>query len=229
MMMNKLLLTTAAIFFGASMAAHAVTLDFDSGTATYSGTNNLTGYSQDGFTFSVTLGGNDRYASGANLFDTNACASLSNTTTACDGNDDADLVPNANSYGVGGNVLIRQEAGATLDDDARGSGSITFTLTSGSAFNLQGFAAVDDGDFSISSGGSVLGDISLANDNDTGSVLFNTAALIRVGDSFTVNFGGSGGVDAISIAPVPLPAAAPMLLVGLGGLMALRRRNRKAA
>lgn len=35
-------------------------------------------------------------------------------------------------------------------------------------------------------------------------------------------------IQEFSVAPVPLPAAAPMLLAGIGGLIALRRRRRAA-
>lgn len=43
----------------------------------------------------------------------------------------------------------------------------------------------------------------------------------------TTSFDGFD-VESISIAPVPLPAAGGMLLLGLGGMAALRRRNKAA-
>lgn len=231
----KRMLTALALVgtvFGATSAAQAVTLDFDSGVATYSGANNLTGYSQDGFSFGITLGAGDTRASGANLFDTLACSERVNTTTNCAGNDDGDLVPSVDGEnGVGGNVLIRQENGnrgnqnGALDDDAAGTGSITFTLLSGSAFRLLGFSAVDDGRFSISVDGDTLGTLRPGDDRATASTRFAVSPIIQIGDSFTVNYRGSGAVDAIAIAPVPLPAALPMLALGLGGLVAMGRRR----
>lgn len=214
----------------AAVPASAITLDFDSGTPTFTGTNNLTGYSQDGLSFLVTLGAGDKRASGANLFNTNGCG----VEARCVGNDDGDLLPGPNTAGLGGNVLIRQENpnkgnnGGTLDDDATGRGSITFTLLSGSAFRLVSFAAIDEGTFSISVGGNVLGSVSPGADNAILSTALAGSPLITVGDSFTVNFKGSGAVDAIGLAPVPVPATLPLLLAGLAGFGVMARRRRFA-
>lgn len=219
------------VALGATVAANAVTLDFDSGTATYSGTNNLVGYAQDGFNFAISLDSGDRRASGANLFDTAACALASNTTTKCNGNDDGDLVPTTSANGVSGNVLIRQENGnsgnnfGALDDDATGNGSITFELLSGTAFSLVGFSAVDDGRFSISVNGVELGSVSPGADRASAATLFAASPIIGIGDTFTVNLHGSVGVDSIGLAPVPLPAALPLLLAGLGGMAFVARRG----
>lgn len=228
-------LAIAGALLGASTAAQAVTLDFDSGVATYSGLNNLTGYSQDGLDFAVSLGSGDRRASGANLFNTLACSHQSNTTTNCNGNDDGDLVPQADGEnGVAGNVLIRQENGnrgnqqGALDDDASGNGSITFTLLSGPSFSLLGFSAVDDGTFSISVDGNTLGTLRPGDDRATAITSFAASPILNIGDSFTVNYRGSGAVDSIGLAPVPLPAALPLLAAGLGGLAYMGRRRKKA-
>jgi hypothetical protein len=210
--------------------ANAITLDFDSGVAQYSGTNNLTGYSQGGLSFAVSLGANDRRASGANLFNTNAC----NTEARCVGNDDGDLLPGPNTAGVGGNLLIRQEnansgnQNGALDDDAIGRGSITFTLLSGTAFRLTSFAAIDDGSFSISVGNMTLGTLNPGADNAILSMALIGSPLIQVGQSFTVNYIGSGGVDAIGLAPIPVPATLPLLLAGLAGFGVMARRRRQA-
>jgi hypothetical protein len=215
----------------AAVPANAITLDFDSGIATYSGTNNLTGYSQGGLSFAVSLGNNDRRASGANLFNTDGCG----TDARCVGNDDRDLLPGPNTAGVGGNLLIRQENGnsgnqwGALDDDATGHGSITFTLLSGPAFRLMSFAAIDDGRFSISAGGSVLGELRPGADNAILSMALLGSPLIQVGESFKVTFRGSGGIDAIGVAPIPVPATLPLLLAGLAGLGVMARRRRQAA
>lgn len=227
-------LAAVGTYFGAVAVADAATLDFDSGTATYNGLNDLVGYSQDGFDFTIELGSNDRRASGANLFNTAACADPRNVTTNCSGNDDGDLVPTVDGEnGVSGNVLIRQENGnrgnqdGQLDDDATGWGSITFTLESGSAFRLAGFSAVDDGRFSISVNGNRIGDWLEPGDNRaTASQSFVTGPLLNIGDSFTVNFRGSGAVDAIQIAPVPVPASLPLLAFGIAGIAAMGRRRK---
>jgi hypothetical protein len=48
-----------------------------------------------------------------------------------------------------------------------------------------------------------------------------------VGDTFTLSYSSSGGVDSIVTAPVPVPAAMPLSLAGLAmlGWMARRRRR----
>jgi hypothetical protein len=230
MKLRYLCAALVAMGLAATVPVYAATLDFDGGQATYSSTNTLTGYSQHGLSFAVSLGAGDRWASGANLFNTDACG----TEARCVGNDDGDLLPGANTAGVGGNLLIRQEKGnrgnmgGMLDDDATGRGSITFTLLSGSAFRLTSFAAIDDGRFSISVGGLVLGSLNPRNDNEIRSTALFGSPLIQVGESFTVNFRGSGGVDAIGVAPVPVPATLPLLLAGMAGFGMLARRRRQA-
>jgi hypothetical protein len=90
--------------------------------------------------------------------------------------------PGPNTAGVGGNLLIRQEkgnsgnSGARLTMTQRARGSITFTLLSGSAFRLMSFAAIDDGRFSISVGGLVLGELEPGADNE---ILFHGAVRAR--------------------------------------------------
>lgn len=208
-----------------AVSAGATTLDFDSGVAGYTGTNNLTSYSQDGFSFDVSFTSNGD-SSGANLFDT-LCGPGAN----CSSNgDDRDLVPTPQGEnGVANNILILQEVGASLDDDSRRGGSITFTLTQGSAFQLTGFSAVDDGRFGIEVGGNSLGSIGLSSDNETGATTFGSpSSTIGIGSSFTVVYSGSGGVDSIQLSAVPLPAGFPLIVAGLGALGFVARKKRKA-
>lgn len=237
----------ALIMSGAAQASTVLnfdgntTPDGDGGTAIFSGANNLTGYDvtfngvlyRFGISHDLPLGS----ASGANLFDTSACDVVGQTTTACNNGDDLDLVPaNQGENGIAGNVLIRQEAtpGTTtprsLDDDAAGSGSITFTLLEGEAFSLTGFSGVDDGTFSLTVGGSTIATLSPGGNSDTAEAALFVSPLISVGgtNTFTFNFVGSGGIDSIALAPVPLPAALPLLLVGVGGLALFGRRRSSA-
>ena len=237
--MKRMLTTIAAVaaIAGATGAAQAVTLDFDSGTAVYSGPNNLTGYSQDGYEFAIALVMPDGRAASANLFDTADCRAAGNVdtlTTNCVGNDDGDLVPLTDpENGVGGNVLIRQEnpnlgnGSGDRADDATGDGAITFTLLASAepGFLLTGFSGVDDGRFTISVDGLVLGELAPGANRATAATTFANSPVLNVGESFTVNYFGSGGVDSITIAPVPLPAALPMLAFGLGGLAYFGRRR----
>lgn len=234
MMLRVLAFSVAALL--APIAAHAVTLDFDSGTPTYSGNNNLTGYTQGAFVFDVTVSGTGSNTSGANLFASSTCLNgasvVSPAVAACRGNDDGDLVPaTQGDNGVGGNILILQEARnngnpRALDDDSTGPGSITFTLRNGPAFRILGFSAIDEGEFTLSVGGVPIETISGLANRATGSVTFAAPSpLIRVGEAFTFSYVGSGGVDSIVLAPIPLPASALLLLAGVGGIVAMRRRR----
>lgn len=74
----------------------------------------------------------------------------------------------------------------------------------------------------------ILGSISLGADSETGSTLFSSNVVI-VGDSIWIQYGGSGGVDSLVLAPVPLPAAGFMRLAGLGDFASLKRRKKRAA
>ena len=67
--------------------------------------------------------------------------------------------------------------------------------------------------------------------NTTTPNLFTTVDFNnQVGNRFVIDFngrsGGLGEFEATSIAPVPLPAAGWMLVAGIGGMMALRRRKK---
>lgn len=232
--MIKTLLTVAALAT-LPMAAQATTIDFDTdgGVASFSATNVLDTYTVADrvFTFSqYTMSG--QASSGANLFESATCApDFTGTVVAsCDGNDDGDLVADQpNTDGVGGNVLIRQQASATLDDDAAGNGAIFMTLTSGGDFTLDSFAGIDASQYAVALNGTVLVD----GLNGSGNRMTDTFtfAPIRVtrGDTIAFILAGSGGVDAVTISPIPLPAGAVLLLGALGGLGVMRRRANRAA
>ncbi|MEJ6390596.1 VPLPA-CTERM sorting domain-containing protein [Gymnodinialimonas ulvae] len=198
------------------IAASATVIDFDQGQATYSAPNALDTYSQDGFTFSFTQSG--RNSEFANLYDTT------------NPNPDWDLVPDVQGEnGVGGLALIRQNSATpNLTNDAPGNGSIFMTLDAGNAFRLIGFSAIDDGDFSLFVDGSEIASLSPGEDRATAQVSFAPTPLINVGDTVEFRYRGSGAIDALAIAPVPLPAGAVLLLSGLGGLAFMRRRRRMA-
>jgi hypothetical protein len=216
-----------ASFFAAAtlvpVTASAAVLGFENGTAS---ATPITSYSEDGYTFGITFSGAN--STGAALFDT----TCRDNNTDCGG--DEDLTPGwitadtQGTLGVGGNVLIRQEAGATVPDDAATSGTITFTLQVGKAFRLIGFSAIDDGTFSMSTvaDGTLVAPLGL-NENQIGQRIFSTpSSIIRVGDSFTFNYSGSGAFDSVILSAVPVPAALPLMLVALGGLGVTSRRRR---
>lgn len=214
-------------FAALPMTASATTIDFDAADSTAGQTVGFGGvYSEDGYTFAVTSTGRGE---GPAIFNT-LCTGYG-TPDGCNG--DRDLVPLVQGQnGVSGNVLIIQENrdGAPTPNDEASAGSITFTLNSGSAFRLLGFSAVDDGQFTLYDNDSnILGLVDngngSANDNVTGIATGLVSPIFRIGDSFTIGYSGSGGIDSFVLAPVPLPAGALLLLAGLGGLAALRRRK----
>lgn len=214
-----------AAFATAALAAPAaaLTLDFDSGTSTFS-SNLLTRYEQGGLVFDITHTSSE----GPNLFNA-VCPGGVNpdgqTSRCASAGDDKDLLPAGGAQnGVSGNILIREEDSSdTVADDARGSGDIIFTLVSGPAFSVLGFSAIDNETFSILVGGQELGRIEHQNENQTTALTFVDPSPVTT--NFTVRYFGSGGVDSIVLAPVPLPAGLPLLLAGIGGLAFLRRRR----
>ncbi|ABD53858.1 VPLPA-CTERM sorting domain-containing protein [Jannaschia sp. CCS1] len=236
--MIKTILTAAALAT-LPMAAQATTLDFDldGGTAVYQAgnptTNVLLGYVLGGRTFSFSQNTmNGQASSGANLFDSMSCTNATTPVVAsCRGNDDGDLVPvTQGENGIYGNVLIRQQASARLDDDAAGDGSLFITLDSGPAFRLAGFSAIDGASISLFRNGvNVFGPENNRGNRETELFSVENSGIFNVGDTLEVRLLGSGGVDAFQLAPVPLPAGVVLLLGALGGLGLMRRRATRAA
>ncbi len=214
---------------GAGLSAHAVVIDFDALDSSSGQTPLNFGagtFMEDGFTFSVSVTSSDTPPR-AVLFDTTC------TGRAC--NDDFDLVPAMQGEnGIAGNILIVQEQGSAIPDDAGApGGTITLTSNSGnSAFRLTGASVIDNGTFEffsiINSVRSPLGRASLSGESETARLIFNSGVL-NPGDSIVINFLDSGGVDSLALSPVPIPAALPLFLSALAGfgLTARSRRQKK--
>ncbi len=218
----KLFATIAAATIATAGAASAVTIDFDSGVAIFDGDNNLVGYEQDGYEFEIWQTSIRGEASnGANLFDTSGadCGTLA----SCEGNDDGDLLWAPQDV-VSGNVIIRQDAGADLDDDSSGVGNVFFKLIAGSAFTVESYSGID-GRFNLRDGSGWTGWLGSLDNNMVGTKEVGSGAVVTLGSSFRIRYDGSGGIDNIVLAPVPLPATALLLLASVAGLGAARRRS----
>lgn len=206
-----LVIAAAIVSTAASASAATVAIDFD---ALASGT--FTSFSEDGFTFDVSVtGGNANLAA---AFDTTCIGA------ACNG--DPDLVPVSGNGDVSGNVLIIQNnTGPTPNDDPQG-GDIFLTLTAGQEFWWLGASAVDDGMFSFFdvNGGALLGSIALAGEGETGKVSF-ISSLIGIGDTIRISLNGSGGIDSLILQTIPIPAGLLLMLTGVGGLLLVGRRQ----
>ena len=147
------------------------------------------------------------------------------------------LILSTNDDGAGDGILDDPN-----DEGARPAGSITFTFSS--AIGLFGFDLVDiEGvileasmlEFSLN--GQSVGSVSLTDFVDTNSSFYDSSVVFgnnyanrfspitaadlgSVFDEVTLNLGGSGAIDNILI-----PAPGALALVGLGGLVATRRRR----
>lgn len=234
--MRKMMIgaASALTLVGAASAAEIKVIDFEDQTAGAVIDNEYT--TSDGVTVSATGGSGD-----AMVFDTN------NVTGG-----DTDLAANFDTLTMGGtdnfnpgNILIISEDGDSSDpDDAAGGGTITFTFDRLVSFVDINIFDVDVGElvtviFGFEDGSRGEVDISgadIGNGNyieftRTFEEVFGTtlANLFRRPIEITslgIRFSGSGGVDGLQYSEIPLPAALPLMLVGLGGLGWASRRKK---
>lgn len=145
-----------------------------------------------------------------------------NTANAVDGN-----ASTFYSLGLGGSIVVGfSEIVGNIMPSAVSVFEVTFKRSSGHKEAADVFAIDESGAESL------LGRIT----NKIGeNSVFATAAFkyIKLVDVTTAEFPTSTSFDGydvakVSIAPVPLPAGGLMLLGGLGGLAALRRRKKAA-
>lgn len=208
-------------------AAQAVTLSFDE--KEFSSGDIVTSFSKGGITGTVSATGGSNQAM---IFDSRVLSG-----------GDADLVapfykffdasgnPNT-SKGISSphNILIISEDGDQDDPDDNGSGG-TITFKFDKLVDFASFRVFDDVDGFVvtSNNGDISTPISLDNDNQWAKV--NTGFTgVR---SLTFDFkSASGAIDnlKVTLSPVPVPAALPLLLAGVGALgFAGRRKRSKSA
>jgi hypothetical protein len=155
------------------------------------------------------------------------------------GGDALGLVNDGTGSGVGGafftnlptsgsTIMAPVGADAALNSTTGFAGQVSFYYSSTAAVDVN----VYDG---LNGTGTVLGTFSLLNNaqsngcTDSAFCNWNLASLSFSGVAKSIQFGsaaGLAGFDNVTVAPVPLPAAAWLLLSGLGGLSTLVRRKR---
>lgn len=218
--MLKLTAATAAIIFSAGIAQAAVIdfEDFDHGDAVNS-------VSAGGVNATVTVVNPRRSIDQALAFDT----SLTGTR-------DPDLeAPFSGPVANPGKVLIIAENSRVPDDEAFG-GTITFLFDR--LVDFTSFAAFDA--FDNVGPLVVSADTGQTQSFDTGSGdrasdLFTDLNFVGISE-LTFSLPGSGAIDDLTFeisefggetpAPIPVPAALPLMLAGLGGLAWVGRRRR---
>ena len=214
----KTLLVTATALMLSGTFAQASTIDFN----TFGDGDLVTSVASDDGTVTANvsaIGGADE----ARAFDT---TNMSSHDPDLEGPFTNDVDSSITSSP--GNVLIIQESARLASgtpDDNRSGGVITFNFDQ--LIDLSGFSIYDDATITITADTGATATRSVDTDGQFNTFAF--APTLFAGVSWlTFDFNGeSGAIDdlLVEVSVVPVPASLPLLLAGLGGLIALRRRK----
>ena len=215
--MFKLTSAAAAVILGTG-AAHAVTIDFEE----FANGEAINSVSVGGISATVTTDSKGAVDQ-AIAFDTD----LDNTR-------DPDLEAPFTGSGAEfpGKVLIIAE-NTTVPDDERLGGTVTFAFDQMVDFiSFQGFDGADYRVTTAKGDDFLTRDLIVTGDNLSNEIFLPEFTGVQTVSIEFLNFGegASGAIDNIvvepTIAPIPVPAALPLLAAGLGGLAFLGRRRR---
>lgn len=216
--------TAAAIVLGAG-AAQAAVIDFEE----FAHGEAINSVSAGGVTATVSVESNGAVDQ-AVAFDTSLTGTADPDLEAPFSGPEDGPAGSANP----GKVLIISEDGGP--DDERFGGSVTFDFSQ--PINFLSFEAFDGGIFDVTSAKgdeALFAEEVLLDDNVSGFLAVDGFDGVS---SLTFTFkdsgeGASGAIDnltfevaGITPAPIPVPAALPLLAAGLGGLVLVGRRRR---
>lgn len=226
----RLIATTTALFLASGVAAAAMTIDFDTGNAGATSPGNIAGteFSDLGVTVSTVNPNNNPLA----LFNSNCGPDFPGVP--CSGND-GDLASGP-TFGTApqGNVLIINGGSSANPNDDPDGGSFIFGFNPLVSVNFVDILDLDEDvdpiftfTFDDSSTAEITADMVALLGTETGdnSLRRYSFSEMRV-SSLEVNLPDvSGAVAALNVTPIPVPAALPLVLTGLGLLrLAARRR-----
>lgn len=210
--MNRVCAAAAAVLI-TSGAASAAVIDFEG----FSAGDRINSLNVGGVGVDVTVNSNGAHDV-AMVFDTD-------NYTGGDNDLRSPFTSSSGAKSRPGNVLIISEDNDSSDpdDEARG-GTITFTFDQ--MVTILGFDAFDDIRLTTTADTGASTSVRLASDRQFASVALNWVGVT----SITFDLGRhSGAIDNIRFAPIPVPAAFPLMLGALGGLGFMARRRRKSA